>query len=288
VAVPFAFACTDQPTGPLPDDMLAVVDITGRAPTGPCLAVIRLDGSGYHCLLPDPGAGDPVWVPDGSRLLFHRLLSPGDEFPHVYLANLAGDTTRLIAPGGSLIAEWYPVVAPDGHWIYFAGRTASEGYGVWESRLDGTAAARIGRAPMPYGTGVDRVMSVSPDGRYLIFENSRSGEQRLATLDLTSGQVADLQFRGENAQWSPLGTRIAYVDWDIGRVHTVRPDGTDDRIVSNPVDVTFYGGRCAWSPDGRFLIARALGGLHLIDVTTTRTTPLTFGGPLESPSWRPR
>lgn len=281
-----ASSCAHEPTGPSADNILAVVDVDGRAPSGPGLAIIHIDGTGYKWLAAN--ADLPTWLPDGTGILFVRQLSATDEFPHIYLTNLTGDTTRVIAPGGALVAEWYPVPAPDGQSIYFTGRTASEGYGVWRCGIDGTNPSRIGPTPMLYGTGVDRVFSVSPDGRYVLFESARSGEQRLATLDVNSGEVVELPFRGQIARWSPDGGRIAYVNWGLGAVHLVRIDGTDDRMVSNPKDTTYYGPGLTWSPDARYIVARAVGGLHLIDVVTRGTTPLTFAGPLGAPSWRPR
>ena len=55
-----------------------------------------------------------------------------------------------------------------------------------------------------------------------------------------------------------------------------------------PKDPTAYEEGLSWSPDGRFILARAAGGLHLIDVRQGTATPLTFGGALWEPSWRPR
>jgi dipeptidyl aminopeptidase/acylaminoacyl peptidase len=101
----------------------------------------------------------------------------------------------------------------------------------------------------------------SPDGRSFAFISNASGSPqvwvRRGTADpvqLTKGSDPV-----QSVRWSPKGDLLAY---DIApgggyniKIHTVRPDGTDDRIVVTPdgTNIRLFG----WTDDGRLRVAVA-------------------------------
>src|SRR5206468_2584646 len=104
-----------------------------------------------------------------------------------------------------------------------------------------------------------------------------TGDHRvlLAALDPSTGAITDLLVYGESARWSPDMKRIAYVS--EMRLYIAPADGGPSLQII-PQDPTGYERGLSWSPDGRFVLVRAIGGMHLIDVRRATATPLNFTG----------
>jgi hypothetical protein len=57
---------------------------------------------------------------------------------------------------------------------------------------------------------------------------------------------------------------------------------------SVPSHVTGGFNGAAWSPDGRWVLAKAAATLILVEAATNRVLPLAFANRLADPAWRPR
>ena len=281
--------CADAPTAPLSGAEFVAADRDGRDGAGPGLALVDIQGKKY--LRVGGPAGDPVWLPDGERVAFWR-----DQ--NVWIADLRSGTEHaLIPPGGPLVHERSPQASPDGRWLYVMGCAADVvcDYELWRVKVTGADAGQVAEkvpvVPSPGNTAIVLGLDdVGRNGRLLVEYFTQSldtGVERvlLAALDPSTGALKDLLVYGESARWSPDGKQIAYVanmNFYIAPV-----DGGASREI-RPQRLTAYERGLSWSPDGRFILARAIGGLHLIDVQQSTATPLTVAGSLYEPAWRPR
>jgi TolB protein len=119
--------------------------------------LVRPDGSGLRRILSRlKNISDPVWSPDGSRLLVHDSHA-------IYTVRLDGsrrrELVRLSVDARGAVEDPQPAWSPDGHWIAFCQLRSKgvEGSDIWIVRSDGTGLRRVTRSP-----GVDTDPSWAP------------------------------------------------------------------------------------------------------------------------------
>ena len=176
----------------------------------------------------------PDWSPDGTRLVY----SVGNRLV----------TSRRDGTDARTIAEGYdPAWSPSSASIAFA-----KDDGIWLVNVDGSGERRVvdggGWSP-----------TWSPDGNQLAFSRwTFDSLPEVFVTDLAGGAPRKLAV-GLDPDWSPDGQRIAYAAYDTVEfdfdLHSVRPDGTDNRTLSSNAALEF---EPAWSPDGtRIAFVRA-------------------------------
>jgi Tol biopolymer transport system component len=194
------------------------------------------------------------WSPDGSTL---ALVEPGT----VALADADGGNVRVLhrVPGGGAGFGFYlrPVWSPDGmsllldigsaHTHSLVSLSTIHPGGLQDPGLEQDpecVPVREMRAPIP---------SWSPDGRHIVMHGVGAVgdfyEFPVICMFSAAGKFERALLRGESPTWSPDGSRIAFVSVDSS-IHTIAPDGTDERdlspsSLSGPQEQGF-----AWSPDG--------------------------------------
>ena len=198
----------------------------------------------------------------------------------------------------ALASAW----SPDGKRIAVMGYKDIEEYqpGLYLARPDGSDTYNI-------AFELDQLRSTrfswSPDGRYLVYSGyfSRSngrvitglfvhdvetGKRRL----ITEGQVA------MDPAWSPLGDRIAFVlIRESGLRHdlaSIRPDGTDLRILTDGDNMPAAAYAPAWSPDGTRIVCEVNddkgGNLAILNADGSGYEMLTDDADTNrSPAWSP-
>ena len=272
------------------------------------VVVVNLDESGFRRVVvetpPREYGGEeppehemgPRWLPGGSRLVYQesRALrsgnTEGSDQRRLFVTELTGDP-RPIFPASAFFTDGQPAFSPDGTWIYFVARPATDFFHhIWRTRADGTEAAPVGGVP---NNVYETRPSVSPDGQWLAYVASGPTviQSTVRVRNLVTGEHTALAAGGTSPRWSPRGDLIAYVnspDYSgyAGVLRAVRPDGGGDRQV---VAGAAYAPVVDWSPDGKFIIAArsSYGVLELIEVATGARIPLPYAGRLSQPAWRP-
>ena len=85
-----------------------------------CVFVMNVDGSGMTCVDNGTPGSHVAWSPDGSKLLYSRLIDASDlfhGFANLYLVNNAGGTPTQLTSGAH--RDTNPVWSPDGSFVAF-------------------------------------------------------------------------------------------------------------------------------------------------------------------------
>jgi TolB protein len=221
--------------------------------------VMNADGSDQRRLTNSPYEDrDPVWSPDGSQILYGRVLLDRGE---IRVMSADGSNQRQLIAGAAAQAAW----SPDGTRIVFP--RYSPGSDLWVVDADGSN-------PQPLTSTGNQVglfdPDWSPDGMRIACTVDSNPQRksggwittiRLLDLDDVATQgPADLADLGllpspgeqvnDKPAWSPLGTRIAFsavVDSER-RIYVVNADGSNLRRVIPQGDADAFAPD--WSPDG--------------------------------------
>jgi Tol biopolymer transport system component/tRNA A-37 threonylcarbamoyl transferase component Bud32 len=202
------------------------------------------------------GDFDPVWSPDGGRLVFsssrtgHRTLWS------------ARDRLAQPAPltSGAAFDE-RPAYSPDGRQIAFVSDRGGH-RGIWVVNVEGGTPRFVASADV-----VDTI-SWSPDGRRLVYATPVGDAPGLRIMTVADGQTIRLPTNAAavGPAWSPREDVIAFIEPRGGGlgayVQLVRPDGqpvTPHRL-DGPDAPRIGNGFVAWSADGRRLAAASLPG----------------------------
>jgi tricorn protease len=113
----------------------------------------------------------------------------------------------------------------------------------------------------------DHGIAWAPNGRHILFASDRKGHEDLYLLEsdppgrklgratkFKVKQLTDSPEAKEGANFSPDGKRISFLR--DGKLWTMKPDGTDQKIIVNQTQVIDY----EWSPDSKWLAFARLDG----------------------------
>jgi Tol biopolymer transport system component len=203
---------------------------------------VNANGSGRVLLTQ---GSNPVWSPDGTRVLFENRGS-GD--PDLWTVNADGGHPKELtfSVGVDQDGSW----SPAGTRIAFeSNRENLSGSDVFVMNADGTGATRLTPA-----AGFDGDPAFSPDGTKIAFTSDRGGTKDIWVMNADGSAPRRLTTAArtdENPAWSPDGTKIAF-DTDRTEpgnldVWVMNADGSDQHplITSEALDAL-----PAYSPDG--------------------------------------
>ena len=219
--------------------------------------VVSDDDYGFLAVSPD-GAKIIALADRENANLFSADLQTGQESSHT----------------GEFGLQLYPRLSPDNQNIAFQMSDVN-------SRMDETIMLQTnkpGEQPRPLvARGFDATWS--PNGETLAFlrytdgkgeiwavSSSGSNEKRLANGVLFSGQTGVPYYRlGSNYQWSPDGTRLAYLSKKSGQENlwVVNRDGSNDTIFTNQSEDGAQYSSPFWSADNQRLLYLTGSALNL-------------------------
>jgi Tol biopolymer transport system component len=243
--------------------------------------VVNADGTAAKSLVASSGEllGAPAWSPDGSRLVYQS----GQRL-HSVRADGTGLVDLSAATGGQPV---HPTYTPDGYVIYsLNGQLYIVGAGGnWSS----------GELLFDTSTGLyDDNPCVSSRG-YLIFQRGQlHGQQDIYRYD-SSTQATKVIENGSAPDFSPDGTKIAFVRPDSATVHQIwiaNADGTGQVPLTATTGTLSYNLDPSWSPDGASITYQYSDGNNVVPDPVKRIdlaskTSVTVVPDGSTPKWQP-
>lgn len=228
---------------------------------------------------------NPLWSPDGRRLLFVSDLETGRLFvPAVYIMEV---TTRH---SERIFKATLPSWSPDGRAIVYTQDNAIRLQRLSDGHTrDITARGTINYAPI-----------WSPDGARIAYYMEKNGQTKVMISEVQGGSQALASAEGQSflAAWSADGGQLAVVvpSETRGRWNLVAYDMRDGTRTLLAQDVK--GGQSAsWSPDGRWVAyvglvrendGHARSEIFIVDTQTGQRRQLTDHPDDEfAPLWSP-
>lgn len=135
-------------------------------------------------------------------------------------------------------------------WLMYESRQGG-GRTLYRAFPDGSVIQRLTELPNT------AVLSLSPNGRWLVYYNTFSGSQdefslyRMRINGRGLEQLTDSRTIDASQTWSPDGEWLTYMAYDdgLGSIYKMRPDGSSRQRLTNHGD----DGNPMWSPDGEWV-----------------------------------
>jgi Tol biopolymer transport system component len=167
----------------------------------------------------------PVWSPDGERIAYGRLYASAADNFGLFVRALSGGAERLLVPATSIESSLQPTDwTRDGKWlICHRGSFVAAGEGdIVAVPADGGEPIELVAAP-----GEQNYGRVSPDGRWLAYTGTESGQRQVYVIPFEPGwereraenlptPANDARWRvslsgGQMPQWGNLGATLYFV-----------------------------------------------------------------------------
>ena len=245
-----------------------------------------------------------VWSPDGRYLAFPDKSSL-EETPSIFLLSVDSlEKRRLTTAPAQYFGDWFPAFSPDGKTLAFT-RWSHQGVGdIYLASVEGVEPRRL-----TFNSAWISGLDWTPDGRSIVFSESRGGRLRLWRISASGGTPEPLM-GVDDVFWSPWGSppfissppsisrqghRLAYVqsmnDSNIWRIEV-----PNSKVRSNPptklIASTMLEQGPQYSPDGKRIVFESTrSGFYEIwvcDSDGTNTIQLTtLDRVTGTPRWSP-
>jgi Tol biopolymer transport system component len=275
--------------------------------------VMNVDGSGLRTIYAGGVLGHPRWSPDGLKLVFSgQSAARPPSTPcwwndvtcqlKIFVANAdgSGGLTHLTdsLSWNSTDPEW----SPDGSRIAFTYRfdEIDDAYSIEVMNADGSGKSQVAY-PSNWQTDVYMAPTWSPDGRslafqFLSFASNGAEMSQILIKDLPGSRLRTLvpafatvfQWSASGAsgpEWSPDGSRLLFRN-DRGLALATLDGSAITQLTADLTD-----GTPSWTPRGRILFTRVVGGLSRIHIMNADGSGVAMlpqpAGNNYWPSWAP-
>ena len=188
-----------------------------RAEGGAQIAMINVDGSGYHEVTSGVNNnGFPSMAPDGKRFVY-RSFGPDGE--GLRIMNLETRAITKLTEG----YDNFPLWSPRGDLIMFS-RAAQGDYEIYTIKPDGTGTRRL-----TFSRGNDAHMAWSPDGESIVWASSRLGfkdEGTYTDAPQPYGELFVMRYDGTHVQ------QLTDNQWEDGTPSWQPPSRSSSRTAS--------------------------------------------------------
>ncbi len=277
------------------------------------VVAMNADGSGLKTIYSGGVLGHPRWSPDGRKLVFSgQSTEPPPSTAcwwydvtcqlKIFVVNAdgSGGLTHLTdsLAWNSADPEW----SRDGSRIAFTYHfdEVDDAYSIEVMNADGSGKTQVAYPPN-WQTDLYMAPTWSPDGRSLAFLFRSFLTDTMTSAEILITDLAGSQLRtlvpafpltfqwsasGESGpQWSPDGSRIVFRN-DRGLAMAPLDGSSITQLTADPTD-----GMASWTPRGRILFTRVVGGVSRIYLMKADGSGVTMlpqpAGNNYWPSWAP-
>jgi Tol biopolymer transport system component len=176
----------------------------------------------------------PDWSPDGRRVVFQRVITPGEGAAEsdLWLVDIeTGNETQLTNTPG--VWDSTPSFASDGQSVLFESNRDGGDFELYRLRLNDMQVSRLDERK-----GIEAEAKESPDGRRIAFASERDGDFEVYLMNDDGSDVRQLTNNDAAErcpQWSPDGKRISFISDRDGNqeIYVMNGDGGDQRRLTN-------------------------------------------------------
>jgi len=188
---------------------------------------------------------------------------------------------------------YYPAISPDSESVVFA----INKYDYFDLYMITLSDSKLVQLTDNIGNSFSP--DFSPDGKQILFVNRIAGGSAALWIMGSMGEHPHVFYTGTKdivgAAWSPDGNKIAFAmaedlqyNYQIFLLDLQDLKAQPKRLSNGPSGI---GGSLDWSPDGRSLVIFAgpvaAREVYRLDVASSSTTQLTFGGNNAAPAYSP-